>query len=575
MKTKEVKIIGLQILQQVGILKACNLTFDDNNRLIVVKGGVGDGKTTLQKSLQLGTQGSKTLVDKKLYGDINTEVQLLDGEINIWVGCKSDKHGALTYVLYTKDSEGKIVKDPIIDGVKATPAKYLEMLQTELTWRINELTSENPTVQKKILLSLYQYELQKQGVIFDIKDPGYKESILGKIETAENKRNQWDATRKQFGGIAEDLKLQGIFPDRPDTVPDFIDLEKIEQNIKSVEKEKTTKEIEAKTAKEKELQEIKTEAAELTTKCISYNAKLEQEFSKIVQGYNNEIENGKQINELTIDITTEINKLINLGGISQENGSSLISALSDSLIITEDPVKPLEPLYIEINEENKVTNVSASAYSGEAQQLIQKILDLRQRYSDVESEEVKLDLTKFDKKLLELEESKNQAIENNKTVKAVDSFHEWRNANEEVISLKKKYVKMLSEINTGVDGLKIVPEENDSGKLDIFLMYNGKFDPAYFGNEDLEFRKLSAYSGTQKPVVCLLIQNYLLSKKPKAMRYMYIDNIPIDLKTRLLLSDMCEKLDLRIFLNITGDFDKNAIENGEILIEGGEVFFNK
>jgi hypothetical protein len=55
---------------------------------------------------------------------------------------------------------------------------------------------------------------------------------------------------------------------------------------------------------------------------------------------------------------------------------------------------------------------------------------------------------------------------------------------------------------------------------------------------------------------------------------MYIDNIPIDNKTRLLLENICEKLSLRIFLNITGDFERSSLKDGEILIEGGEVFFN-
>ncbi|MCJ7802733.1 MAG: hypothetical protein MUP82_10300 [Candidatus Marinimicrobia bacterium] len=105
------------------------------------------------------------------------------------------------------------------------------------------------------------------------------------------------------------------------------------------------------------------------------------------------------------------------------------------------------------------------------------------------------------------------------------------------------------------------------------MMYDGTYDLDYFGNPRKHLRKLSAYSGTQKPVICLLIQNYLLSKKSKAMRYMYIDNVPIDNKTRALLEKMCIELNLRVFLNITGDFSKDGLIDGEILIEGGEVFF--
>ena len=154
---KEVKIIGLNLNQNLGILNACEIKFDENNNMIIVKGRVGDGKSTLQKGLQLGVAGSKTLKDNNLYGDIDLESQLLDGDKKIYVGCKS-KNGKLEYILYERDENGKKVLNPVIDGIKATPASYLELLQTELTWEMDKLTSENPTVQKSILLKLYQRE---------------------------------------------------------------------------------------------------------------------------------------------------------------------------------------------------------------------------------------------------------------------------------------------------------------------------------------------------------------------------------------------------------------------------------
>ena len=150
---KQVKIVGLSVLTDVGALRATELKFDANIKLYPVKGEVGAGKTTLNKVMRLATQGSDTLVDKNLYGGpINTVAQLLDGDRRIFVGCKSKEGGSLDYFLYEEDENGKKVKDPIIDGVKATPAAYLKSLQTALTWRLNELTSENPTVQRRLLL---------------------------------------------------------------------------------------------------------------------------------------------------------------------------------------------------------------------------------------------------------------------------------------------------------------------------------------------------------------------------------------------------------------------------------------
>ena len=37
---------------------------------------------------------------------------------------------------------------------------------------------------------------------------------------------------------------------------------------------------------------------------------------------------------------------------------------------------------------------------------------------------------------------------------------------------------------------------------------------------------------------------------------------------------MGNELGVTIIVNITGDFEKSALKSGELLIEGGEVFFN-
>jgi hypothetical protein len=205
---------------------------------------------------------------------------------------------------------------------------------------------------------------------------------------------------------------------------------------------------------------------------------------------------------------------------------------------------------------------------------VSDISELRIKYEKEYIKEINTDTKKEEAAKIKLEEQLEQAKELNKVCDAIDYFNRWQTANNNVIALKRKYYKMLADINTGVHGLKIIPEESNTGKIDLYLMYDGSYDPAYFSNPNAEMRKLSSYSGTQKPVICLLIQNYLLNQKPKSMRYMYIDNIPMDKKTIKLLEDMSEKLELRIFLNITGDFEQSKLQNGEFLIDGGEVFFN-
>lgn len=571
---KQVKIIGFELKQALGLLKAHKLDFDKNNKLIIFKGSVGQGKTTEQKAIQLSTQGNKTLTDKQLYGNsVNTEVQLLDGDVSVWVGCKSNKNGDLIYSLYTKDDQGKIIREPVLDGMKATPSKYLETLQTELTWKMDELTSENPTVQKNILLSLYQHQLSKLGVIMDKKHPGYKDGILGKIEDAEERRNSKDAIRKQTGGIAEDLKANGFDPDRPATIPDFIDITDIDNQIKEQEKQRTIKETESLTAKNQKMQEIKTKGAELVLKCKDYNTNLKGEFDELIKGFEKENNKNNEIKSTIKEIEVSLNRLLDLGVYDEKDVMLIMTNLKHNIHIKKLD-EPKKPEYIEFNQDNIILLNNFDLLLPEGKKLLNEIKALRQSYSYIEIQKNKeVDLSEFDSKIKEFEEKKSKANEINKIVNAVDSFHKWRKADDEVKHLKKEYAKLLAQVDTGVEGLKIVPEESD-GKFNIFLMYNGEYDPKYFNNTGKEYRKLSSYSGTQKPVICLLIQNYLLNIRTKAMRYMFIDNIPMDKKTVELLRNMCEKLDLTVFLNITGDFTQDEIQKGEILIEGGEVLFN-
>jgi len=543
MEQKQVKIIGLKLNHQLGILQSCELKFDPNNTLIAVKGEVGSGKTTLQKSLQLGTQGSDTLKDdKQLYGEIDQEVQLLDGGENVFIGCKSDKSGALVYLVYQKDAEGKIIKDPIIDGVKATPAKYLKNMQTALTWRMDELASENPTVQRKLLLELYKSELGKVGVVFDKGAEGYKDTILGQIDMAENKRSEMEFKRKQVGGFKNQLEPLGIDVNEENTWPTH-------QSVQELEKEKAGLQYEIENVgkgKDQKLRELKNQADEVVLK-------LKQENEKVVKENEKEKEKWDQI-EFHYQ---GLKKAFENYGLKFDVEMPINIGLFPTLIFDEN---------------GKITNSSKDWEGSDAiSQLLKELEKIRGKYA-TEANKEQGDTTEQAEAITLIEINIKKRAENNKHVEMLNSYIDWDEANKKVFELREVYFNKLSSINTGVDGLNIAVEKEE-GKQDIYLTYNGAYDAEYFGNTEKEPRKLSSYSGTQKPLICLLLQSYLLSKKPKAMRYLWIDNVPIDKKTKTLLDKMGKDLDLTIIVNITGDFSKNSLENGEILIEGGEVFF--
>lgn len=572
---KEVKIIGLSVKENFGLLKATELHFDENLKLITIKGEVGAGKSTLQKAMRLTTQGSGVLEDKSLYGDnVHLETQLVDGNKKIFVGCKSNADGALSYTLYEIDANGKKINDVVIDGVKATPASYLKNLQTALTWRLNELTSENPTTQRNILLELYQRELEQKGVVFDKKHPNYVGGIIDQIEKAKEQRNYLDMKRKEVGGIADDLQKKGVDLSERSIITDTAEITgKISTLTAQIALAKTNIEQ----TRENALKDIKLSGSEINNKLRAENDKIKS-LNKPIEEFNIKLkEKNQNLEGWCRDLQELFKKLF-------DDDSKAADWVSKAR--KEVPKQEFKELHKELvfNENGScISKIEEFENNEKIKTLLEEYLAVIKKFKatkDSPLEEV--DTSVEDKKLKNLEQRKKDIEENNKTAKAVNSFFDWKEANEEVMNLNKDYFLKLTEINTGVEGLYICPEYqlNEKGERiakgnDIYLMYDGSYDPGYFSNPEKEIRKLSSYSDTQKPMICLLIQNYLLSKKAKILPYLWIDQVPIDRKTKELLDKMSEDLGLWLFVNWTGDFDKENLQDGEILIENGEVFFKE
>ena len=562
MKQKEVKIVGLKLNSKLGILESCHLEFNEKNRLISVKGEVGAGKTTLQKSLMLGTLGVDTLKhDKSLYGEINQEVQLSDGDNSLFVGCKSSEHG-VEFVIFTKGEDGKKIKNPIIDGVKLTPASYLKDLQTKLTWRLDELTNDNPTVQKKLLLELYKSQLGDLGVIFDKKNDKYVDSILHRLEVAENTRSEKEFLRKQVGGLATQLQPLGIDVNDESTWPKYNSKTDLVNKISKLEFEEGN----LSQKHDLKLSELKNKANSTTNELKSLNQKLEASNKVFLANHTVLKEKHlSSVNKFT-DVLTKLGELVNEGKFTSEYIDSVEFDLNNKFNWTQIPDVSLNTL-LDINDKGVITtNASEWTGSEEISGLLSELNETRSSYKSllnkpITSNKEEIDLLKRELNLLEA---------NNHRYKMLQSFLDWQDSNNEVVRLKKEYSNLLASVNTGVSGLKISVSEKE-----IYLTYNGEYDTKYFSNENKVDRKLSSYSGTQKPVICLLLQSYLLSIKPKALRYLWIDNVPIDNKTKVLLEHLGQELNVTIIVNITGDFEEQELQDGEVLLKGGEIFFNK
>ena len=577
MEQKQVKIIGLLINESFGSLKAVELKFDDANRLTIIKGEVGSGKSTLQRAMKLTTQGSQTMQDKTLLGDnVNIVAQLLDGNTPVFVGCKSKEDGSLDYFIYTTDSEGKKIKDVVIDGKKLTPANYLKSLQTALTWSLNELTSENPTTQRDILLQLYRQELEERGVIFDKSHPSYVGGIIDKIEKAKNDRNYADMKRKECGGIADDLNKKGVDYKSRWLVKDIAPAE---QKIAELNAKITLAKTNVQTTRENELNVLKLAGNEAGTKLRNKNEDIKAKnilTEKTLKDYENSVQ------EITDSLQSAKDHLQNIKFKDEFFVQKVMDQIKNEISYPEKPICKLLPEF-KYNENNACISNLEDFEDQECKDLLSAYKTAALNYVTKFKEPIGVvNTTELESQLETAKTEKQTLQQHNKDAIAVNSFHDWKEKDEDVKAIKKDYFMKLTEINTGVEGLYISPEfdiDKDGNKIardnDIYLMYDGSYDPEYFHNTDKSLRKLAAYSDTQKPMICLLIQRYLLSKKAKALPYLWIDQVPIDKKTKALLDRMSEELGLWLFVNWTGDFEKANLQDGEILIENGEVFYHE
>lgn len=549
----QVKIVGLSVVKDFGGLKATELTFDEKNRLTIIKGEVGSGKTTLNRAMRLTTQGSSVLTDKNLYGDIDVTTQLSDGDMSIFVGCRTDKKGSLSYFLYGVDKDGNKIKDVVVDGTRLTPSSYLKSLQTALTWRLDELTSENPTIQRNILLELYSRELEAKGVIFDKHHPDYEKGIISQIEKAKSIRSHKDMKRKEVGGIADDLSKKGINFETRRIVKD---IEPLRLELHKLQAKLHQSRANVEQAKENKLNKLKLEAAEVVSHIKDLNA--------TIIDLNNRIDSKDRL-------VSEANRCID----------ALIIDLNRRKYVKETLLKNLPDLgkkspEVEFDRTNKILSKPKEfENSGVIYDALLQYKNIRKKYKKIKESKEVFDDLELTAEIEKLSEKITQAEIYNKEAVAINSFHDWADSNLAVNDLKKDYYYKLTEINTGVKGLHICTDESSEEDQNIYLMYDGSYDKKYFNNPDKVLRKLSSYSGTQKPMICLLIQNYLLSKKNKSLPYLWIDDVPIDNKTRSLLEKMAEELGLWLFVNWTGDFKASKLKDGEILIENGHILMSE
>lgn len=568
MNQKNVKLIGLRV-ENSGIIKAAELTPDLlSKKLIRVQGSMGNGKSTLLDAWKTAISGTDAIRKKDvLENGYLAEAQLVDGDLPIFVGAKvrekRNGESELETFLYTKDANGKIVNKPIIDGVSATAASYMSLLTTELTFDMPSLFSENQSAHRKLIEKLFKPELDKLGA----------DEVAEKILTLKKQRDNARAMADAIGAKMTIFEEEGWKKEKLDML-EKVDISQVSEQItqKKIERDRIVNGTEdafnlavekLKAERQAELQKIKDEGAKVREAMRVSLEKSQKEYDEMT-AYNVGITNLKD--SITDSYHAIQKSIVDLVG-ADDNCDLILKELLDAVNRRLNSIIPAECIKPEPDPEMsaRLNQLLASYATLEATPL-------------ATPDRIGVDTTEIDTAIAALEAKQKSAEATNAIFNRYQIWQSWIEADglyqKEVDVLRKMY----ASINTGVEGMSIVPRETESGRIEVWIMYNGCYDPKFFGNQDQEMRFLfggdKGYSSFQRSIIGLMLQATRLNLRPKALRLAFLDDVAFDTSGVAILADIAEKLDLQLVVAWTHEFDKEAIEDGQVIVDGGEIFFD-
>lgn len=589
------KLLSLNVLADYKGIKVQEIDFDSNGEIIEIKGAVGTGKSTTHKAPELAMSGGSTkqFEDPTGEGDFSNEVCISSAE-RIYMRTTS-KNGKWDGICYQKDNEGKICKNPVINGRKMTPAVARDTFQTELTFGAGRFTSKDPRVQLDFMMDTYSWKLKDMGVVFDKSAPDYKDSILWRLEHAKADRSAKEYRKKAMNGFKNHLEAEGW---DEQNVPELIDVALLEAQKSGLESQKALAEkehaesqsnakIEAIGVIQAKIDVLTSKAAELMGKITAYNSGLEAQ---------EKIRSNDLLTEIQLFNRTEMNKRDKISDmqtamIDLEKGGfdncSEIKHWIDSLpkensLFPRDfdiEVKDLTPLAKVPMTDGKISDF-APKYTDEINESLAAISKLRVDLKPLLLEKANptFKTTEFDSKPFNTESlvsSIEAAKTTNKIAERWESFFDHQTSDELVKDIWKEYCELFTQIDLGVPGLTLSIVGNEE-KSEIRTMYDGRYNPSLFdpNKEEVKPRLLSQYSETQRPIIAILMQKHLLDEKIKkgddGLRAIFVE-MPMDMKTRLTLKQMKNEFDIDIFTSTTGDFTVEGLQDGQFLVQNGHL----
>jgi len=588
MEQQQVHILGLRA-QGYKSIQAVTLQPDIfAGKLVKVVGEIGNGKSSLLELLQIALSGSDAIAKKDaLKTGFLSEVQILDGEHKLFMGVRvrdiergeSKGQPKFETFLFEKDKDGKPYT-PVIDGRKATASDYMEMLHTDITFNMPVLFTNNQTEHRKLLEKLFESELQKLGV----------EEVVKRIDEAKKRQDNTRAICEANGAFKSTFEEEGWTTETLATLQK-VDIESVRQSItdKEIEKDRIIRDsengkqlAEQKAQNERDIllrgiqdkvQAVTEQIRELNEKKVAAYVKLKDVSDKWQRSFSSIVES-------FVVVTEQIEKFP-IESVAKNAISQITSGQKSKQILAlgAEPPVPEEPRTILII--NGVPKLS-EIYDPEYKPLTEQRLSLLDKYIELQAKPLPAITTEaisteaIDTKIIELKTRRDSADKNNQLVARFGYWNTWIEAKgmyeKEIDVLRKLYGK----VNTGVNGLIISPELTDAGRIQIWLKYNGAYDAEFFGNTVAENRYLFEYSAFQRSIIGLLLQASRLDMKDKVLRMAFVDDISVTKKSIEMIERVCGEFDLKLWTSYAkDDYDLENIPEGEIVVEGGSIFFNK
>ena len=563
------KIISMSVAN-AGAINVAEYVFSPDGGKLILKGENGSGKSTVQDVMKLSTGGA-TIVNR----DYDNEKLLInafiaDGDNRVAVTIKNGKNG-MYYSLKGYDSEKKPIGE--IGGVSLTAGAYLKMLYDPIITKVDDFCSQDKTRARNCHTELFADKLGKIAIAELVKDLKEAQDDMQYNERLRN--TVADGVR----GTDEFLKSKGIDWKRPDTHP-AVNFEPLESTKIELLAEQSRLKSAPKQDRLDKMNALESEMKLIAEEVKNYNSGIEAK-EKEKETAETKFATDR-ISDLNVFQAIE-NSLLHLRddrkALSDESFKNVYSTLKEEtqpFFDAEFKADPI-PSKIQYDESKRIDITKRKGVDKIEVERLDNLQAKRDAYIslanfDINNPEAEIKTPEVDKKLADLELKITIQSEQKGLRKALDAFFTWQDSRDKVTELKAKIAEKYAAIDTGIEGLEF-KYDDESNKTDMYYDGSG-FD--FFKKLHGNSQRVTAMSETERALLCLMVQFKRMSERSKSINLTYID-CSLTNKSYECVEQALEKYGLKdvyVVASQACDVTVQQLDNCDILVEGGQIFFN-